>query len=55
MQKSLIRTPAENEARKEIVQQNREKLMQLAIRQKSSLVRTIYIYKFYTFAKRHVI
>jgi hypothetical protein len=30
MQKSLIRTPAENEARKEIVKQNRERLMRLS-------------------------
>ncbi len=41
MQKSLIRTEAEREARKEIVKQNRDKRSQLAITQKSNLVRTI--------------
>jgi len=45
MQKSLILTNAEKEARKELVQQNRQKRMQLAIIKKSNLVRTIYIYE----------
>jgi len=40
MQKSLIRTAEENEARKEIVQQNRQKLRQLSNIQTLSLVST---------------
>ncbi len=40
MQKSLIRTPAENEARKETVQQNRQKLMQLSNIKNSNSVST---------------
>lgn len=41
MQKSLIRTPAEKEARNELVRQNREKRAQLEQMQKSKLVRMI--------------
>ena len=41
MEKSLIRTKAEKEAWKDIVQQNRDKRAQLAMSQKSHSVRMI--------------
>ena len=41
MQKSMIRTPAEREARNDLVRQNRQKRAQLEQMQKSKLVRTL--------------
>ncbi len=42
MQKSLIRSEGEREARKELIEQNRQKRAELEIIQKSTIVCTIY-------------
>jgi hypothetical protein len=58
MQKSLIRTQAEKQSRKEITQQNRQKQSQLAVIQNSNLVRKInslnksYVYFIHRFDHR---